>query len=168
MPEPYDTSLPPYQKHSETSKLGAEHIKRRAGFLREDVYAFIKSKGSYGVTDSELHVAFGIEKTTICPRRRELVLEGRVKDSGYRRKGYSGILNVVWVVCDLPNFVPGKHTKISLKEVLSELEKIKRQRDAMIAECKEQLQYWEQLLPYSDTIVHILKQVLAARDFKAG
>ena len=90
---------PPAQRHSDTSVAAAEAIKPKAASLREQVYQHILKKSDWdGVTDEEISENLEISGNTIRPRRVELVAEGRVVDSGMRRKTRSGRMAAVWVV----------------------------------------------------------------------
>ena len=54
--------------------------------------------GEEGATDEELESALQLKRQTLTPRRRELVLGGRVRDAGKTRSGKTtGAANTVWV-----------------------------------------------------------------------
>ena len=65
--------------------------------LRQKVFEHIKSAGEYGRTDLEMEDLLGMIGSTVRPRRRELFLIGKVKDSGLRRKTPSGRYAIVWI-----------------------------------------------------------------------
>lgn len=61
--------------------------------LKERVLEFVARSGEKGVTDKEIQKALRIKVTTEVPRRRELVVDGKIVETG-RRKGRS----IVWKV----------------------------------------------------------------------
>jgi hypothetical protein len=61
------------------------------------VERFISGQGARGATDREVQAALRIRVSTEVPRRRELVLEGKVEDSG-RRRSCQGVKSTVWVI----------------------------------------------------------------------
>lgn len=89
---------PGHAKGSKTSKAAAESMKPKAASLRSQVLSFIEDKRVWGATDDEIEVALGLRHQTASARRRELVLEGLVCDSGTQRKTRSGRSATVWVV----------------------------------------------------------------------
>lgn len=80
-----------------TSRAAASAITKPAGVLRAKVLEVIEER-ELGLTDEEGQTITGMGANTWRPRRRELVLLGRVRDSGARRPTASGRLAVVWVV----------------------------------------------------------------------
>lgn len=95
-----DDDTLPYAKGSDTSQDAAESLVLRAPTLRDRVHRVIKSRGDFGATDYEIEQHLGMRHQTASARRRELVLRGKAKDSGLRRKTGSGRNAVVWVACD--------------------------------------------------------------------
>jgi len=87
---------PPHVKGSDTSAAAAVSIRVPAGTLRFKVFAYLKKRGAAGSTDEELEHALELRHQTASARRRELVLDGLVEDSGERRKTSSGRQAVVW------------------------------------------------------------------------
>jgi hypothetical protein len=87
----------PYQKNSPTSKAAAQVAQSGAKTLREQVYQTIVNAGAEGHTDFELVAKLNIPLQTVIPRRRELVLDVRVKDSGKTRQSPSDRAATVWV-----------------------------------------------------------------------
>ena len=53
-----------------------------------------------GMTDEEMELIIEIEPNTLRPRRRELVMQGKVRDSGLNRSTRSGKPCIVWEACD--------------------------------------------------------------------
>lgn len=71
----------------------------QAGTAKAVVLAWVAlSWGSGGSTDDAGAVGTGLPLQTYKPRRGELVLEGRVKDSGIRRRTRLGKMAIVWRV----------------------------------------------------------------------
>lgn len=91
----YD-GTPPHSNES-TSLQAANHIEPRANKLREKVRREIANSRD-GLTCDEVCAALGIPGNTARPRIRELVLDGKVVDSGRQRKCVSGRNAIVWVV----------------------------------------------------------------------
>lgn len=78
--------------------MAARRIAGHAPTLRDRVYAFIVSRGADGATDDEGEAALGIKPQTYTPRRRALVTEQRVVESGRRRNTPRGRPAAVWIV----------------------------------------------------------------------
>lgn len=78
-----------------TSKAAALSMRAHAGNLRDKVEAFMSQPG--GATCDEVHEALDMRHGTASARIRELVLLGRVKDSGKRRVSTAGKSVIVWV-----------------------------------------------------------------------
>ena len=94
--------LPPFQRHSDTSRQAAIAIIEHTSTLRARTYRFIKSRGTHGATDEEIITASGMAPNTIRPRRVELSQPYKdqpplVEDSRRRRNTSSGRLAIVWV-----------------------------------------------------------------------
>jgi len=87
---------PPFVKGSATSKEAAESVETTADSMRNKVLLYIKGVGFHGATDDEIEVALKLGLNTIRPRRRELVLQGKVRDSGKRRPTRSGRAATIW------------------------------------------------------------------------
>jgi hypothetical protein len=86
--------------------LGAPRDTRRAAHqaslfsachARERVLTHIHAAGPLGSTDEEGARALGMRMQTYTPRRGELVRDGRVRDSGIRRRTKAGRWAIVWV-----------------------------------------------------------------------
>ena len=91
-----DAAMPPYQRHSVTSKEAALEMLPTAGTLRRQVYDYLRSRPG-GLTDEEIQDQMDMPPSTERPRRVELVAAGLVKDSGRVRKTRSGRKAVVWI-----------------------------------------------------------------------
>lgn len=80
---------PGHVRHNDTSHAAARSMDNTAGSIRDRVYAAIKANGQIGVTSDYLEETMGRHQT-ISARVRELVLLGKIRDSGQRRKTRSG------------------------------------------------------------------------------
>jgi len=89
--------FPFYVEGSDTSEAAATSVKLTIGALHRRVEGFISRRKWRGATDEEITEALGLNPSTERPRRRELVLLGRVKDSGRRRRVHSKRKAVVWI-----------------------------------------------------------------------
>jgi hypothetical protein len=87
----------PYVRGSDTSKAAAD-AKGNARNDEERVLALLRHRGDEGATDDEIEVALGLIHQNASARRRGLVLQGFIKDSGKRRETRTGRDAVVWIV----------------------------------------------------------------------
>ena len=83
-------------ENSTQSRVGVEGEGRHIGPLHSRVLAYLSSVQA-GATDEELMDGTGIAPNTLRPRRRELQVMGRVRDSGTKRPTKSGRKAVVWI-----------------------------------------------------------------------
>ena len=88
----------PYVSESDTSKAAAETIQPVTGRLRTMVFDAIRESGDGGLTDDQIEVLLDLRHQTASARRRELVQQKWIKDSGRTRKTRSGSPATVWVV----------------------------------------------------------------------
>jgi len=99
--------FPPYTSGSETSLRAAAQQLPTAETRRQEVYLCLWKAGEHGLTDEE--IANSLNRTlkpytlpwdynTVGPRRRELVKQGRIEDSGSVRLTSRGSNAVVWRV----------------------------------------------------------------------
>jgi hypothetical protein len=88
---------PPSQKHSPTSIAAAASIKMRIGPMHRKILAWLEQNPS-GASDERMARVLGIGQNTFRPRRRELQLLGRIKDSGRKELTDSGSDAVIWVL----------------------------------------------------------------------
>lgn len=86
--------IPPFQSHSETSRLAALSMYDKATGLQRAIVEWLDAKG--GMTDEEIQMWTGIPPSTERPRRVELCALGIVRDSGQRRRTASGRTATVW------------------------------------------------------------------------
>lgn len=86
----------PSISHSETSKEAAKKIQKAIGPLHEKVLAYLEANPN-GATDEQMVNAIPMAANTLRPRRRELELMGKIKDSGRTGLTLSGRSAVVWV-----------------------------------------------------------------------
>lgn len=105
MTSPYG-SLPPHTDR-DTSKEAAQLMVEHAPNLREKVYRYLLSRDD-GATDHEIRDDLSMKHSTVNARRRELVLEERVFDSGKRRKTGSGGTAIVWTAVGTGEQVPSE------------------------------------------------------------
>jgi hypothetical protein len=86
----------PFVHLSETSRQAAVRIRSRADSLRDRVYAFIVKQGEYGATDAEIEAGTEMSGNTVRPRRGELEVQGRIRNTGKTRATKSGRQAVIW------------------------------------------------------------------------
>jgi hypothetical protein len=87
----------PSQRHSPTSVAAAEAIEPKIGRLHRLVLQAL-AVSRYGETDEDLMRLTGLGGNTLRPRRRELQLWGKVRDSGRTRPVASGKDAVLWEI----------------------------------------------------------------------
>lgn len=85
----------PYQPHSGTSKEAAEKMRPAASSDRARILKFLTGKLG-GMTDEEMQRALKLNPNTQRPRRIELVVAGKVRDSGKTRETASGRKATIW------------------------------------------------------------------------
>lgn len=88
-------AVPPYQRHSQTSRNAAIAIRPKVGSMKAQVLDYLETQED-GATDEEGINALRMNPSTYRPRRIDLVNEGLVVDSGQRRRVQSGEQAVVW------------------------------------------------------------------------
>ena len=86
--------LPPFQRHSETSREAALAKLPTASSQRERVYHFLQDHGP--CTAQELSAWLDLSGDSVRPRLVELARCGAVADSGERRRTVHGRRAVVW------------------------------------------------------------------------
>lgn len=94
-----DENSVPYVRGSDTSKDAADSMRSAAAVLRERVYRLV-DKAEKGLTCDEIEVKLkdAVRQSTVSARVRELVLKGRLVDSGKRRLTRSNRKAAVWIV----------------------------------------------------------------------
>ncbi len=85
----------PHVAGSATSKAAGKSVDRVS--MGQRVLNHIVWNTSYGCTDDELEQDLNMRHQTVSARRRELVLLGKVVDSGRTRATRSGRQATVWV-----------------------------------------------------------------------
>ena len=85
-----------FVKTSKTSKSAAASVEGVAPTLRARVHDYIASQGEAGATDDEIELALSLRHQTASARRRELVLNDSIIDSGRTRVTSSGRKATVW------------------------------------------------------------------------
>jgi len=86
--------MPPYVRHSETSRNAAEKIADKIGELHAKVLEAIRSLG--GLTDEEGSAATGLNGNTYRPRRVWLWKNGFIIQTENKRITAAGRNAVVW------------------------------------------------------------------------
>ena len=87
----------PFQAHSETSREAADSKRSTAKGDKARVLAILYGKLT-GLTDEEMQRALSMNPNTQRPRRIELVMEGKVRDSGKTRNTSSDRPATLWEV----------------------------------------------------------------------
>jgi hypothetical protein len=87
---------------AETSLEALDSVREQFPRLQGQVYYLILNAGAHGATDDEIEYNTGLRHQTASARRRELVILGKIKDSGRRRLTRSGRRATVWIVDQLP------------------------------------------------------------------
>lgn len=106
---------PPFVDGSDTSESAADAIESAASALRSKIHHLIK-KYPNGLTCHEVEVEMNLRHQTASARIRELVLKGKLRDSGHRRLTDTRRGAVVWIPADSPASSQGPHK--SLKDQL--------------------------------------------------
>lgn len=88
---------PPSVSHSKTSKAAANQIKKRIGPLHLKIIQYLMDCPD-GATDEKMQIEIPMGANTQRPRRRELELLGRIKDSGKRELTRSKREAVIWIL----------------------------------------------------------------------
>jgi hypothetical protein len=81
----------------DTSIAAAEAIDFNLPRLQKAVLAVIRGAGSRGATCDEIAQALGWVRWRVRPRTSELRRDGKIVDSGARRKSMAGVASIVWV-----------------------------------------------------------------------
>lgn len=98
--------LPPFQAHSLTSRMAAEHVRGRARQDRQRVLAFIIARGlTLGATSDEVQRSLHLTHQTGSARVAELLQQGKIIESGRRRRTLTGCLADVLIEAP-PNTPP--------------------------------------------------------------
>lgn len=84
---PYTQDGLPWQAGSDTSHDAAVKASAFSGRQAANVYAFIRTSGSAGVTQREASDYLDIGRPSICARFRELEQAGRIVKTTARREG---------------------------------------------------------------------------------
>lgn len=82
----------------ETSLDALSSVAESVDKLRAIVLGVVRERGATGATCDEIEVALGMRHQTASARVNELMEDGRVVDSGERRKTRSGRKATVWIV----------------------------------------------------------------------
>lgn len=84
-----------------TSREAAKAVAPSAKSLRAVALRLITEAGSQGLTTNELTARMGVERDSVQPRTSELKAEGRIRDSGHRRRNENGKNAIVWVAVEV-------------------------------------------------------------------
>jgi len=90
-------TLPPHQRHSDTSKAAAAGIADKVGKLERTVLLLL-SRHSDGLSDQEACSLLNMDGNTYRPRRVTLANRGLVADTGQRRMTANQKKAAVWAV----------------------------------------------------------------------
>lgn len=97
---PYDGIGPygqePPHRGVDTSQAAAQAIAPRVSELQGRVLEFIRQRGEFGATIDEISVGLPMPVQTVCGRRRELFLMGRLVYTGTKRPTRTGSPARVW------------------------------------------------------------------------
>lgn len=85
-------SADPTAKHC--SRMGAEDVVGRAEAQRERLFNTYTVMGPQ--TDQEMADFLGIDRSSVIPRRTELMEAGRVQKIGWKRNDATGVANTTW------------------------------------------------------------------------
>jgi hypothetical protein len=96
----------PYARGNEASRQAADAVEHKLDGVRAKVFDFIRSRGAYGATGSEIAAATEIALLTVRPRCTDLGQAGYIYDSGMLRKNDDRKNETVWAACD--NFPTGE------------------------------------------------------------
>jgi hypothetical protein len=99
MSDLYPTEQPGYVRLSDTSRAAAESIKPDAAVIRRRVLQAIYAAPN-GATCDEVEQWLDLTHQTASARCAELKAQGKVKDSGARRRTRSGRLAAVLVASE--------------------------------------------------------------------
>ena len=89
-PLPKDRIPVPHVRDHGTSEESARKLEHRVDSLTNKAHRLVRKSGRLGVTCDELEARHGFRHQTISSRLRCLVLEGRIVDTGRRRKSRAG------------------------------------------------------------------------------
>lgn len=87
--------MPAFNRGNAESEAAAESIAKDTPRLRRLVFEEIRDAG--GLTSDECEERLGMRHQTCSARVHELMTEGKIRDSGMRRKTRSGRTATVWV-----------------------------------------------------------------------
>ena len=86
-----------YQRHSDTSYAAAKSMRGKLTPLHVRILVYLQIC-PLGATDESIQLALNIPQNTERPRRRELELAGKIKDSNRKQRTLSGRKAVMWIV----------------------------------------------------------------------
>ena len=80
------------------SRIAYEAVVGATEFLRRRVETAVQAAGPDGLTCDDLEAQLAMRHQTCSPRVYELVAQGRLLDSGFRRRTRTGRTAIVWIV----------------------------------------------------------------------
>lgn len=86
-----------YAAGNTASMQAAESVQHQLDGIRAEVFELIVSRGTSGITNSEIADALDTSRDTTQPRTSELKDAGYILDSGMLRKNIKGRNETVWV-----------------------------------------------------------------------
>jgi hypothetical protein len=92
------TPILPYVKESETSRDAALSKEETYKIDEAKILALLKAVGEHGATDYEIETATRMRQSSTSARRGGLVQKGLVRDSGLKRKTFTGRYATVWIL----------------------------------------------------------------------
>jgi hypothetical protein len=126
---PHSATRPlPFVQGSDTSEAAAQAVRAKAPSQKARVLRYVESRGGDGATDDEIEVGLALPHQSASARRNDLVRQGKLRDSGLRRKTRAGQQAVAWVVGEgealegAPNArAPRRPSAEEIREVLAEI-----------------------------------------------
>lgn len=91
VPDPPFTGASVRTRHA--SSEGARNASERVGRQMLALLTAYKQAGSEGLTDAEMEKVTTIDRSSVIPRRRELMKRGLVVELGSRKNPDSGVTN---------------------------------------------------------------------------
>ena len=81
----------------DTSAEARESIADQIGSIEQTVLQAIVARGIGGATCDEIEVELGMRHQTVSARFTKLAQDGKIEDTGWRRKTRSGRKAIVWI-----------------------------------------------------------------------
>jgi hypothetical protein len=148
----------PFVQGSATSEAAAQAVRPKAPSQKLRVLRYVASRAEDGATDDEIEVALALPHQSASARRNDLVREGKLRDSGLRRKTRAWQQAVAWVLGvgqaleGAPNArAPNRPAAWEIWEALHEIDKLAAEaawRDSSVfqSESAKKLRAWLEYL----------------------